>query len=919
MLQLEGEGSGVRQWPRDFHRKYRGVLPINEPGTLPNEPPNEPGTLPVDPHPPPDQDPQATPAPASPEPQAVPTPASSERQVADHLLDIAQGCGYDGRPAYRLPLVFPRFAAAYGAFYAWRPDQPPKSGSGTRAVQNDTLERLIKDAIRDAKRYALLELRKRVADLALGDDLLVNAQLGGFIGLCVRVIDAFRFPHLRTLRWYRNKALDSLPLPTNRALLQELRAWRDKPRAERELLLVQALLADIDAHYGFFRRLNRVRRPVILLPDVDCVPARRTIRDALLTAYDDDKSRRLRVHPVVITTSAPGAAPPSKGANCAAPASELAAAVPRLFRARDEAAERRCRGEDVPLPGRLLPVDLGDDADSADPAHPTPPGPRRGFGRVGPVTVTALSLAAMATAVYGVLLFFSPGGPESCGEGLRMAGRDCVGVSDGTGVYMPHVDGMSEVSAAIEAENNRIAKLKYATVALMIPMESESPAVQRQILSEVQGAYLAQRETNAPGSDTAAKPPIRLVLANPGRNYGQWQKTVDDLLKEPRLRVVAGFNLSLDTSLDAMTDLTRVRQVPVVASLVTSTDFANPETADRDKDPFPGLARVVSTAREQASALLQFDPELAGAQTALVADTRKKDNYNSSLRAAFAEAREGKKNETGVQDMTYVSPGLEEPGITPNKFEDFALNLCQSRARYVYFAGRAHHLEIFIKKLAGTYCAGKADGKGYTVITGSDATTLGGRLDQGERRLLRGDAGGGRPSVSVLYAAPAHPDAWDTEVDRWRERAVRDGRERTADRDRPRYLAEPQEALAKLRDSADAADIGEVSLDDGRTILTHDVILTAAKELTKSVQVGGAEVPTRERIREDLRSLNLAFRVRGASGWICLTGAGNPYNKAVSVVRLDPSVKKLRFQGVAWPTGSPPERNCEVPQRSGAE
>jgi hypothetical protein len=52
-------------------------------------------------------------------------------------------------------------------------------------------------------------------------------------------------------------------------------------------------------------------------------------------------------------------------------------------------------------------------------------------------------------------------------------------------------------------------------------------------------------------------------------------------------------------------------------------------------------------------------------------------------------------------------------------------------------------------------------------------------------------------------------------------------------------------------------------------------------------------------------------RVDGASGWICLDNYGNPYNKAVSVVELAPDVPgRIRFVGLAWPTGKPTPKDC---------
>lgn len=635
ILQLEGEEPAVRGWPRRFHERYRGVLPLNCPDELPEE-------------------------------------ETQEQQVVTELLAIAQGCGYDGRPAYRLPISFPRFAAAFAALYVWRPDD-----GQLPAKQNSKIARMVKQAIAEERRYTLQEMKERAEALARDEQVA-----------------------------------------------QRLLSWAPWDRA------------------------------------------------------------------------------------------------------------------------------------------------------------------------------------DGCGERLLMRGADCVGVSDGTGVFMPRVQGMREVFAGIEAENERIERKAHATVALMIPMESDNAAVRRQIVSEVQGAYLGQLQAN--GSDAA--PPIRLVLANPGRDYRAWRYTVDRLVdQEPELRMVVGFNLSLDNTQDAMRHLTGDLKIPVVAGLVTSQAFANTDGPGPYR--YPGLARVVSTSKDQVAALLHYDPGLARAQTALVADTRPGDSYNKSLRDAFTEARGAG---AGAQDMTFTSEGPETAGVTPNEFETFAMNLCESKARVVYFAGRAFHLELFVQKLARTYCARKTS---YTVITGSDATSLDERLGGDERALLRGDPKAGTPTINVLYAAPAHPDAWNVELERWKKRAGKKGADPG---NQPRYLVEPQRAMEQLRAEARAHEgkLGRVRLDDGRAIETHDVILTAAKALTKAAATTRTPVPSQERIKEDYENLNSAFRIQGAGGWICLTNAGNPYNKALAIVRLDPMRTKLTFDALAWPKGTPAQDDrCVVPQK----
>ncbi|MFG3257044.1 hypothetical protein [Streptomyces sp. NPDC048172] len=859
ILQVEGDSSDLRTWWGDYCLRHYGVLPVNAPG-----------------------------------PAAQPGP--EEQQVLAELRAVVREASR-GRPVRHLPIVFPRFAAACAALYEWQP--------GPDADPED-LQETVNRAIAEERRRSMREFRGRLRRVT--EDTDVRAMLGGLVGAVVVVLDAVRFPHVGTLRWFRKKQFDGVR--TVEGVFRRMDALRTGPSGDRQRFLVEVLLADINAHYGFFRRLNRARRPVILLPDVDTVSARRIIRDALLKGYDDTFGE-FRAYPVVVTTSAPGGDRPGAGDQEAVPETEVRDAVRERFRARAAALAALGQGrQGVTLPSRLLRIGV----EPSTPRRADGPGRRRKVRPgAGPVTagVTALAVLAASFLVLDQAGAFDPEGPARCGgRSLYVHGPDCVGVSDGEDVFAGAEDakGMKRVFARI-AEQNRAVTTSgetYATVALLIPMESDEPAVRQQILSEVQGAALAQARANG---DDSARPPIRLVLANPGRDYASWRTVVDDLHRdEPRLRVIAGFNLSLHHTREALRYVTNTLKIPTVASLVTADDFANPQNTG--EPPYPGLARVVSTSKEQAEALLAFDPELAKAETALVYDTRRNDNYNRSLHEAFTQARAaGKvKRLTGVQDMTFDSEGLEKPGITPNQFEDIAGALCQSHARVVYFAGRAFHLELFIKKLARTYCRDK---KKYTVISGSDATTLEQRLDRNERDSLQGDPRAGVPAVTVRYAAPAHPAAWDVEHDRWKK-SHKDSESET-----PPYLSEAGEAMEALKEEAakqrDA--IGGVHLEDGRTIATYDVIRTASAALARAVHTSGKQLPDTDRIRKDLNKLNANHRIQGASGWICLTNAGNPYNKALSVVELNTAKKKLTFRGVAWPEREAPrgQDQCVVP------
>ncbi|MFF3956690.1 hypothetical protein ACFYY1_26245 [Streptomyces sp. NPDC001890] len=185
----------------------------------------------------------------------------------------------------------------------------------------------------------------------------------------------------RTVRWYGTRRFPRQR--TFEAVCEELERLRSGPAAAKQLLLVEALLADIDAHYGVVRRLNRARRPVLLLPDVDTVAARRIIRDRLIEAYDGE-ARALRVYPVVVTSSQPGGATPAEGAQPPVPPDGLAEAIEERFGERVRVAEERSRG------GRTPRREAG----------PAPPA--NGWGRTGRYRAAAAGGTGFGAGAYPV-------------------------------------------------------------------------------------------------------------------------------------------------------------------------------------------------------------------------------------------------------------------------------------------------------------------------------------------------------------------------------------------------------------------------------------------------------------------------------------------------------------------------------------
>ncbi|MFI0230931.1 amino acid ABC transporter substrate-binding protein [Streptomyces sp. NPDC017086] len=526
-------------------------------------------------------------------------------------------------------------------------------------------------------------------------------------------------------------------------------------------------------------------------------------------------------------------------------------------------------------------------------------------------------LATVVVVAGGVFGWSFLHRPDTCAEGVERIGGECVGVN-GSG-YDFGTEEISAVAKAIARENDRIDKEPHVTVAMMLPLHSDKPALRRQIRSDLQGAYLGQLAANA---GTGEPPKIRLVLADPGRDYRHQSTVVDTLLRmadssADRLRAVTGFNLSLGATEAAVRRLT-AHHVPVLASRITGNGIANKEgLAAVAKPDFPGLARIIPTNDDVARALAGFngDWNRENSRTVLVHDTRP-DSYNESLAKAFDGIEE--KGPAGPAAMSFTSPEIDEAGSTGNQFTSIANNICGSQADTVYFAGRTLHLRLFALKLAEVGCANRH----YTIISGSDAASLRQNMSARDWERLRGTAG--RPKVTVQYAAPAHPEAWSTELAAWKKDWARTHGREPAERDLPQYLTEPQAALAgleKLIETTPATDFGAPpDLEDSRTMLVYDGLVTIGTALHQA-QSGAAEnTPGPEDVGREWAQLQSQHRVRGTSGLICLTGGGNPYDKPVAVVELDPGQKgggKLKFVGLGWPAdGRPQPHNCVIPDHT---
>ncbi|MFB6504801.1 hypothetical protein ACFC07_15810 [Streptomyces sp. NPDC056099] len=501
----------------------------------------------------------------------------------------------------------------------------------------------------------------------------------------------------------------------------------------------------------------------------------------------------------------------------------------------------------------------------------------------------------VSSVVAGVLVF--TGGwyafgrltaPEdrSCAKGVErpFGSEECVGVADG-GTYDFGQSQLTDVVAAIARENATLKAGRYATVALLLPLTSTDRAMRTKMQHELQGAFAAQYRANRLSNDQVPK--IRLVLANTGKNSLLWRPAVERLKTmtgaPDHLRAVSGVATSSTEIKSAVRELTAAH-IAVVGTTITADDIANGPRSD----PFPGLARVSPTNRDEAAALARFG-QVKAEKALLVQDTRTGDHYTDTLRTAF----------TGLVRGTRYKPQLftsrsdpNDEGNTANAFRDITHLICDTEdADTVFFAGRHVQLRQFINALGGRGCQDRP----FTILTGDEGSYLG-----SDKKLDRSAL---RRKVTVRYASLAHPDAWAA--------APAGGKPTTGGS--PKDYQEFLDLLATLS-KAPAGPIGPTGhedLTDGQLIIAHDA-MTLAVQAVRRASPGG-RVPELADVGEQWSRVNGSLKVSGASGWICLDNHGNPYNKAVPIVELSADDALQRFVALAWPEKDPPDATCLPP------
>ncbi|MCY0925368.1 branched-chain amino acid ABC transporter substrate-binding protein [Streptomyces sp. H27-H1] len=480
--------------------------------------------------------------------------------------------------------------------------------------------------------------------------------------------------------------------------------------------------------------------------------------------------------------------------------------------------------------------------------------------------VRRVALAVAAAVALVAALWLGVGWLQDrqarCADGVVEQGPDdeCVGVSDGSYVFAPHLDA---VSRKIEVENRRVLanadKEPYVSVAYFTSFTTtagDSNSAEG-VRHELQGAYLAQYRHNQ--GDLSASPKIRLLIANPGSESTQWKHTVDELIARKdspdRLVAVAGLGPSNNENLAAIKRLSE-HGIAMVGATLTATNIQD----------INGFVRIAPTNEDEAYAGAAYLKRRGVATAVVIQDVAQGDLYSATLGTAFTKAfQDGDKHKLVAERMTYDS---SVGSAWQNELHYMSGQLCQQHPQLVYFAGRGLHLTHFLDALANRSCTDQR----FTVFTGDDTTNL------SPEELARA-AGTG---IEVLYTGLAHPDMY---------------------RSAPQAVSAPSARNFQpggLLDQWFPHDPRE----DGGALMGHDAVLAAAHGIQMAAHWQGQVVG--DAVARMFHQMDGTQQVAGASGFISFQNNGNPRNKAVPILRLN-AKGQVEFVEVSAAEGKPPQ------------
>ncbi|GAA4330521.1 hypothetical protein GCM10023086_60220 [Streptomyces venetus] len=471
------------------------------------------------------------------------------------------------------------------------------------------------------------------------------------------------------------------------------------------------------------------------------------------------------------------------------------------------------------------------------------------------------ALALLATLVVpGDVPPPAPSTHLPCADGLSAIGegrmRRCVGLLDTdaspTRLRRSSARTVAPVLELIAAENRRVVAAAakpggrpYVSMVYLTPLteEFDGDAAMQAVGRDLEGAHFAQLRSNGGLSGPGEGPAVRLLFGQTGGSAQQRNHAVGQVLGARRAeRIVAALGLGGSTaaSQDMVEELT-AGGLPAFGSVLTADSWA----------AVPGLARVAPSNADQAAAAVRHlsTGALARARVLFVQDIAPGDQYTSTLAQQFRERMPPGR-------MVRPEPTLFDSSRRgPSLFRAQLADVCEVKPDVVYFAGRGTTLPQLLTGLAGRRCLDHR----VTVMSGDDTMMV--RHTKGfDARELAGVLSKGR--IDLLYTGLAHPQAWDVQPD-----------------------AFDQDFVAPFRDGTFARTFPYSDLEDGRAIMMHDALLTAARAVRDTPPAGA---PTVSDVFRTLSRLRKKGALPGVSGWIALGNDGAPRDKAIPVLRITP-------------------------------
>ncbi|GAA0503293.1 ABC transporter substrate-binding protein [Saccharopolyspora subtropica] len=458
-------------------------------------------------------------------------------------------------------------------------------------------------------------------------------------------------------------------------------------------------------------------------------------------------------------------------------------------------------------------------------------------------------------AVAAVVLLLAGGGvfwvwqAGRCAAGVDRLGPDgeCIGISDGSFEFHPM---LADVQRKIKEENDWVLAQgrPYVSIVYLAPMtlaEGDTVTVEA-TRNALRGAYIAQLRANHDGGWEGDFPLIRLLPANPGTRFQQWEPVVERIRQaqhsDDRVVAVAGLGQSHEGTARAIERLAEYR-IPMVGATITADVFTEAERQGR----FTGLMRVAPSNTEQVRAMVR---RLAGTRRAmLVQDANQSDLLANNLAEAF-------NSEYPRDGRQLIRPEIYDSSLgTANTFPAMVRNICAARPDAIFFSGRYRDLALLMGALKNRPCPDLR----LRVLALDSVVDLAG-VDEVRRTLS--------PNTTLEYTHLSTPRAWDAAPWAFDQEAIR-------------YFRDPQ-----LRTSYRNV-FRDDSAGDGMAIASFDAVgvtITAIRRAAGSGQ--DAAAITAETVAEQFHVMHGSEAVPGASGWLSFDATGHPEDKALSVFTL---------------------------------